>query len=91
MLRIGELKPVYMTEWRQEVRCQQLSLNELLPFLMEVVMQGGIYFIRDFPRHPFRELLKQLQGYELWASTSRDHYKTPVVEAFVINQYPLAP
>jgi hypothetical protein len=29
-------------------------LNQVLPFLVEVLVQDGIYLVRDFPNHPKR-------------------------------------
>ena len=62
--------------WRSEAKnrngdkssCADDFLHQVLPFLVEVVVQCGIYFIEDFPQHPFGELLKQMNGYEQWAS-----------------------
>ena len=65
--------------WRSEAKnqngdkssCADDFLHQVLPFLVEVVVQCGIYFIKDFPQHPFGELLKQMNGYEQWARNSR--------------------
>jgi hypothetical protein len=33
-------------------------LNVLISYFLEVAVQDGIYFCRDFPNHPFTQLLK---------------------------------
>jgi hypothetical protein len=38
--------------------CCDNFLNETLPFLIEVLVQDGIYFIVEFPNHPMSQLLK---------------------------------
>jgi hypothetical protein len=38
--------------------CSQKFLQELIPYFLEVAVQDGIYFVRDFPNHPFSQLLK---------------------------------
>ena len=51
--------------WRRQIklrygdksRCANKFLNELIPFFIEVVIQDGIYFVRDFPQHEFSRLL----------------------------------
>lgn len=51
--------------WRREIKsrhgdksqCAKKFLNELIPFFIKVVIQDGIYFVRDFPNHPFSKLL----------------------------------
>ena len=53
--------------------CCDNFLNELLPFLVETVVRRGIWFIRDFPTHPFAEVLKDsIDNYEHWAGSQRD-------------------
>ena len=37
--------------------CQKF-LNRIIPFLVEVLVQDGIYLIRDFPKHPMSLYLK---------------------------------
>ena len=45
---------------------------ELLPFFAEVVVQDGIYWVKDFPRHPMSQLLIQnIPNYLPWAETKR--------------------
>ena len=46
-------------------------LNELIPYLVEVLCTSGIYFIRDFPSHPVSSLLTSIPGYEQWAVQAR--------------------
>jgi hypothetical protein len=55
--------------------CCKNFLEETIPFLVEVVVQCGVFFIKDFPGHPFSELLKQFPGYELWAASAREQCK----------------
>jgi hypothetical protein len=59
------LLPKY-PEWVQQMEsvrgdkssCCRKFLLSILPFLVEVLVQDGIYFTRDFPRHPVSEYLK---------------------------------
>ena len=60
------LRPELAT-WREEAAhptledksiCADKFLNELIPYFLEVVVQDGIYFVKDFPNHPFSQLLK---------------------------------
>lgn len=68
-----------ITEWRLQTRrangdrseCAKNFLNCTVPFLVEVFIQCGIYFILDFPVHPMAQLLLQLPGYEQWANQQR--------------------
>jgi hypothetical protein len=51
--------------WRRQLKsrhgdksvCGKKFLNELIPFFVEVAVQDGIYFVRDFPDHDFSKLL----------------------------------
>ena len=60
----GRLLPK-LQEWRQQAlsregdksTCCQKFLNEILPYLIEVLVQDGIYLIRDFPNHPMSHML----------------------------------
>ena len=56
-----------LATWRQQAAhptqgdkslCAQKFLHELIPYFLEVAVQDGIYFVRDFPNHPFTQLLK---------------------------------
>lgn len=38
--------------------CCRKFLGDILPYLVEVLVQGGIYFIRDFPNHEMSNYLK---------------------------------
>jgi hypothetical protein len=52
--------------WRQQSRsrggdksiCCDKFLNHVLPYFTEVLIQDGIYFVKDFPNHPISQLLK---------------------------------
>jgi hypothetical protein len=65
--------------WRQQIRCQggdktncaKNFLNKTIPFLVEVVVQCGIYFILDFPTHEMAQRLMAFGGYEIWAHQKR--------------------
>ena len=48
-------------------------LNKILPFLAKVVVQDGIYYIRDFPEHQYSRLLKKVMppDFERWAQNAR--------------------
>jgi hypothetical protein len=57
-----------LTTWRQQAahptqgdksQCAQKFLNQLIPYFLEVAVQDGIYFVRDFPNHPFTIRKKQ--------------------------------
>jgi len=55
----------FLPEWRRQARsrggdksvCADKFLNEIIPFFIEVVIQDGIYFVRDFPEHEFSKHL----------------------------------
>jgi hypothetical protein len=63
-----------LQEWRRQASsrqgdkstCCRKFLNEILPFFVEVLVQDGIYLIRDFPNHPVSQLLKV--SFSLWLS-----------------------
>jgi hypothetical protein len=38
--------------------CCDKFLNHILPYFFEVLVQDGVYFVRDFPNHPMSALLK---------------------------------
>ncbi len=52
--------------WRQHANsrggdksvCCDKFLNHILPYFIEVLVQDGVYFVRDFPNHPMSQLLK---------------------------------
>lgn len=52
--------------WRQQAQsregdkssCAYKFLYRLLPYFVQVLVQDGIYFIRDFPSHPMSNYLK---------------------------------
>jgi hypothetical protein len=55
-----------LATWRQQagslrgdksILCDKF-LNYLLPYFVEVLVQDGVYFIRDFPDHPMAQYLK---------------------------------
>jgi hypothetical protein len=56
----------HLLEWQSQARsregdkstCCNKFLHQLLPYFVEVLVQDGIYFIRDFPNHPMSQLLK---------------------------------
>jgi hypothetical protein len=53
-------------EWRQQAAsrtgdkstCCQKFLYHILPWFVEVLVQDGIYFTRDFPNHPMSRYLR---------------------------------
>jgi hypothetical protein len=55
-----------LRRWRAEARsvhgdkstCCDTFLNHLIPYFVEVLVQDGIYFIKDFPNHSVSHLLK---------------------------------
>mgnify|MGYP003323753583 CR=1 FL=1 len=67
--------------WQREVNSPygdqhgKLLVEELLPFLVHVAVQDGIYWLRDFPNHPCPNILKQSLlnpvPYETWAIRAR--------------------
>ena len=38
--------------------CSKKFVFDTLPFLVNVLVQDGFYFVRDFPSHPVSHLLK---------------------------------
>jgi hypothetical protein len=38
--------------------CCDKFLNHVLPYFIEVLVQDGVYFVKDFPNHPVLQLLK---------------------------------
>jgi hypothetical protein len=52
--------------WRAEARgrqgdkssCCSKFLHEIIPYFVEVLVQDGIFFTRDFPDHPMSQMLK---------------------------------
>jgi hypothetical protein len=38
-------------------------LNYLLPYFVEVLVQDGVYFVKDFPDHPMSQYLKVSRSY----------------------------
>jgi hypothetical protein len=55
-----------LRSWRQQANshggdksvCCNKFLNHILPYFIQVLVQDGVYFIRDFPNHPMSALLK---------------------------------
>jgi hypothetical protein len=55
-----------LQRWRREARsiqgdkstCCQKFLNHLIPYFVEVLVQDGVYFIKEFPNHEVSHLLK---------------------------------
>jgi hypothetical protein len=56
-----------LTTWRQQAAYPTQGdkslfakkfLHELTPYFLDVAVQDGIHFVRDFPNHPFTHLLK---------------------------------
>lgn len=55
-----------LATWRQEANgrggdksnCCDKFLNHVLPYFVEVLVQDGAYFTREFPNHPTSQLLK---------------------------------
>ena len=49
-----------------------MFLNDLLPWLVEVIVQDGCYFIKDFPDHVISKLLRMnIPAYDRFALISR--------------------
>lgn len=49
-----------------------MFLNDLLPWLVEVIVQDGCYFIKDFPDHVISKLLRMnIPAYDRFALQSR--------------------
>jgi hypothetical protein len=55
--------------------CANNFLYEVIPYLIEVLIQDGIYFIVDFPNHLVSQILKSLPRYETWAGQARERCK----------------
>jgi hypothetical protein len=55
-----------LATWRQQAAsrggdkstCCHKFLHYILPYLVEVLVQDGVFFIRDFPDHPMSMYLK---------------------------------
>ena len=55
-----------LAKWRREAKsprgdkstCCDKFLNEILPYFVEVLVQDGIYFVKDFPEHPMSRMLR---------------------------------
>ena len=55
-----------LEEWRREsasrqgdkTTCCDTFLNDIVPYFVEILVQDGIYFVKDFPMHPVSHLLK---------------------------------
>ena len=69
-----------VVRWRAEVQsgfgdkstCAKNFIYDLLPWLTQVLVQNGIYFIMDYPEHELSRLLKtRIPGYERWAHRQR--------------------
>jgi hypothetical protein len=46
------------TEHGDRTDCAHNFLHDIVPYLVTVVLQNGIYFKNDFPGHYFSEVLK---------------------------------
>jgi hypothetical protein len=61
----GKLLPKLAT-WRQQSTsregdkstCCENFLHHILPYFVEVLVQDGVFFIKDFPNHPVSLYLK---------------------------------
>lgn len=51
--------------------CASKFLFTILPYLVTTVLQNGIYFIQDFPGHPFSQLLERIHEYTRFAVYQR--------------------
>ena len=52
--------------------CCRNWLQGLLPWFVRVLVQDGIYFIRDYPEHELSNFLRNnIAGYERWALQAR--------------------
>ena len=68
--------------WRDQSReplegddgmCCDTFLNEILPYLIECLVQDGIYFVVDHPTHPMAQYLcEKIPGYYQWAQAARN-------------------
>jgi hypothetical protein len=55
-----------LKRWRRQANgrngdkstCCDTFLNHLIPYFVEVLVQDGIYLIKDFPNHPVSHMLK---------------------------------
>ena len=69
------------TKWKEQIKPPlgdsrgDLLVNELLPFLLQVAVQNGVYWLIDFRNHPCTNILKQSlrdpMPYERWALIAR--------------------
>ncbi len=51
--------------------CAKKFLFTILPYLVTTVIQNGIYFIEEFPQHPFSQLLRSIHEYTRFAVFQR--------------------
>jgi hypothetical protein len=55
-----------LENWRTQARgrggdksdCCEKFLHHILPYFVEVLVQDGIYFVKEFPTHPMSTMLK---------------------------------
>jgi hypothetical protein len=57
-------------------RCCNTFLRNVLPYVVETVLQNGIFFIKDFPTHELTNLLLLLPDYAGWARLERTRIGT---------------
>jgi hypothetical protein len=56
--------------------CAEKFLNDVLPYLVEVLVTDGIYFTQEFPTHVMsRYLLLKIPNYRTWACSARESVK----------------
>jgi hypothetical protein len=56
--------------------CADKFLNDILPYLVEVLVTDGIYFTQEFPDHVMsRYLLLKIPNYRTWARSARESVK----------------
>jgi hypothetical protein len=81
----------HLQEWRGQYESRNGDKSEacrnflyhILPFVAQVVVQDGIYFVHHFPHHQISTMLREAMpnNYELWARDSRQMIKEEIANA----------
>jgi hypothetical protein len=74
-----------LAQWRRQSAqrggdktiCCDKFLNHILPYFVDVLVQDGVFFIKEFPEHPLSHMLKvSTSNYCLVLTTVLTHYTT---------------
>jgi hypothetical protein len=56
--KLGEWRAQQQSQGGDKSTCAELFLYHTIPYLVRVLVQDGIYWVRNFLQHPISELLK---------------------------------